>query len=52
MMYQVVQGQAGIVSFMNAFWLMSIAIAFLAPLPWIMRRAKAGATKPALDAAH
>ncbi len=51
MMYDMVQGQAGIISFMNAFWIMSVAIACLAPLPWIMRRAKTGA-KPALDAAH
>jgi DHA2 family multidrug resistance protein len=51
MMYQIAQGQAGVMSFMNAFWVMSIAVACLSPLPWVMRRAKAGA-KPVLDAAH
>jgi MFS transporter, DHA2 family, multidrug resistance protein len=51
MMYQTVLAQAGTISFMNAFFVMSIAIACLAPLPWIMKRAKAG-TKPMLDAAH
>jgi DHA2 family multidrug resistance protein len=52
MMYQIVQGQAGVIGFMNVFWIMSIVVACLAPLPWIMRRAKPGAGKPALDAAH
>jgi hypothetical protein len=40
-----------VISFMNVFWLMSLVVACLAPLPWIMRRAKTAA-KPALDAAH
>jgi DHA2 family multidrug resistance protein len=52
MMYQIVQGQAGVIGFMNVFWLMSVVVACLAPLPWIMRRAKAGQGKPAMDAAH
>jgi DHA2 family multidrug resistance protein len=51
MMYGVVQSQAGVISFMNVFWIMSLVVACLAPLPWIMRRAKTG-PKPALDAAH
>ena len=52
MMYGMVQGQAGVIGFMNVFWLMSLVVACLAPLPWIMRRAKPGASKPAMDAAH
>jgi DHA2 family multidrug resistance protein len=51
MMYQMAQGQAGVISFMNAFWVMSIAVACLVPLPWIMRLPKRS-TKPVLDAAH
>ncbi len=51
MMYQIVQAQAGVIGFVHVFWIMSIAVACLAPLPWIMRRAKGG-PKPALDAAH
>ncbi len=51
MMYGVVQSQAGVISFMNVFWIMSLVVACLAPLPWIMRRSKTG-PKPALDAAH
>jgi DHA2 family multidrug resistance protein len=51
MMYQMVESQAGVISFMHAFWVMSVVIACLAPLPWVMRRPKTGA-KPALDAAH
>jgi DHA2 family multidrug resistance protein len=51
MMYQMTQAQAGAIGFMNAFFIMSIAVACLVPLPWIMRRAKAG-PKPAMDAAH
>ena len=27
---------------MNVFWLMSVVVACLAPLPWIMRRPKPG----------
>jgi hypothetical protein len=49
-MYQITQAQAGAVGFMNAFFIMSIAVACLVPLPWVMRRAKTA--KPALDAAH
>jgi DHA2 family multidrug resistance protein len=50
MMYQIAQAQAGTVSFVNAFFIMSIAVACLVPLPWVMRRAKTA--KPAMDAAH
>ncbi len=52
MMYQIVEAQAGVIGFVNVFWLMSLVVACLAPLPWIMRRAKPGAGKPAMDAAH
>jgi DHA2 family multidrug resistance protein len=52
MMYQIVEAQAGVIGFMNVFWLMSLVVACLAPLPWIMRRPKPGAGKPAMDAAH
>jgi DHA2 family multidrug resistance protein len=51
MMYETTQAQAGAVSFVNAFFVMSIAVVCLVPLPWVMRRAKAG-PKPAMDAAH
>ena len=44
MMYGVVQSQAGVISFMNVFWIMSLVVACLAPLPWIMRRAKRAQT--------
>jgi DHA2 family multidrug resistance protein len=51
MAYQTVQSQAGALSFVNAFWLMSIVVACLAPLPFIMRRPPRGAKGPAA-AAH
>jgi DHA2 family multidrug resistance protein len=50
MMYQIAQAQAGTVSFVNAFFVMSIAVGCLVPLPWVMRRAKTA--KPVMDAAH
>ena len=45
--YGTVQAQANALSFKNSFWIMSIVIACLAPLPFIMRRPKAGEQKPA-----
>ena len=51
MAYRTVQAQAGALSFVNAFWLMSIVVACLAPLPFIMRRPPRGAKGPAA-AAH
>ena len=38
MAYQMVRAQAGTLSFENSFWVMSLIIACLAPLPFIMRR--------------
>ena len=38
MAYQMTLGQAGALSFENSFWVMSVAIACLVPLPFIMRR--------------
>ena len=42
MAYQTVQNQASALSFVNSFWLMSIVVACLAPLPFIMRRPPRG----------
>ncbi|HEY3839469.1 MAG TPA: DHA2 family efflux MFS transporter permease subunit [Bryobacteraceae bacterium] len=43
--YGTVQAQANALSFKNSFWVMSIAIACLSPLPFIMRRPKPGEQK-------
>jgi DHA2 family multidrug resistance protein len=51
MAYQTVQSQAGALGFVNSFWLMSIVVACLAPLPFIMRRPPRNAKAPA-TAAH
>ena len=51
MMYQIAQNQAGVLSFVHAFWIMGLAIGCLAPLPFIMRRPKRGAPQVAA-AAH
>ncbi|HLJ50280.1 MAG TPA: DHA2 family efflux MFS transporter permease subunit [Bryobacteraceae bacterium] len=40
--YQTVRAQANTLSFENSFWVMSIIIACLSPLPFIMRRPKPG----------
>jgi DHA2 family multidrug resistance protein len=40
--YQNMQAQAGALSFKNAFFLMSLLISFLVPLPFIMRRPAKG----------
>jgi MFS transporter, DHA2 family, multidrug resistance protein len=50
MAYFTVQSQAGAVSFKNAFFVMSVMIACLSPLPFIMRRPKHAAAQP--SAAH
>jgi DHA2 family multidrug resistance protein len=42
MAYLTVQNQANAVSFKNSFFVMSVIIACLSPLPFIMRRPKAG----------
>ncbi len=52
MAYQVVQQQASGLSFVNSFWLMSVMILCLVPLPFIMKRPPARAVDRPLDAAH
>jgi DHA2 family multidrug resistance protein len=42
MAYFTVQNQAGALSFKNSFFVMSVIIACLSPLPFIMRRPKLG----------
>jgi DHA2 family multidrug resistance protein len=42
MAYVTVQNQANAVSFKNSFFVMSVIIACLSPLPFIMRRPKVG----------
>jgi MFS transporter, DHA2 family, multidrug resistance protein len=42
MAYYTVQSQAGALSFKNAFFVMSVMIACLSPLPFIMKRPKGG----------
>jgi DHA2 family multidrug resistance protein len=41
-MYRTVSAQAGAMSFENAFWMMSVLISCLVPLPFIMRRPPKG----------
>ena len=48
--YQSIQQQASALSFENSFWVMSVVIACLTPLPFIMRRPKPGEQQP--RAAH
>ncbi len=50
MAYQTVQQQASALSFENSFWIMSLIVACLAPLPFIMRRPRPGEQQP--RAAH
>ncbi len=45
--YRTVQAQANALSFESAFWIMSLVVACLAPLPFIMRRPKQGERQPA-----
>lgn len=40
--YQTVQAQASTLSFENSFWVMSVIVILLVPLPFIMRRPKPG----------
>ncbi len=44
--YQTVQQQSGALSFMNSFWVMSLLVSILIPLPFIMRRPKRGEAQP------
>ncbi len=50
MAYQTVQAQASALSFVNSFWVMSVIVVCLTPLPFIMRRPRAGEARP--QAAH
>ena len=50
-MYQTVQAQASALSYMNCFWVMSVIVIALVPLPFIMRRPPAGTTRAA-EPAH
>ena len=45
MAYLTLQQQANTVGIVNAFWIMSLVIVFLVPLPFIMRRPKPGQTR-------
>jgi DHA2 family multidrug resistance protein len=47
--YATAQGQANTLSFENSFWVMSLVIACLVPLPMIMRRPKPGERQPSLS---
>jgi len=44
--YGIIQGQAMTLSFQSSFWIMSIIVACLSPLPFIMRRPKPGQEQP------
>ncbi len=44
--YNIVQGQATTLSFQSSFWIMSILVALLSPLPFLMRRPKPGEEQP------
>jgi DHA2 family multidrug resistance protein len=46
MAYQTVQQQASALSFENSFFVMSLIVACLTPLPFIMRRPKPGEQQP------
>jgi len=48
--YQTVQQQASALSFENSFWIMSVVVACLTPLPFLMRRPRPGEQQP--RAAH
>src|SRR4051812_26204592 len=45
MVYGIIQGQAAALSFKNSFWTMSLIVAFLVPLPFIMRRPRPNETR-------
>jgi len=52
MAYQTVQAQASALSFKNSFWLMSMIVICLVPLPFIMRRPPRHTGEQSLSAAH
>ncbi len=47
--YRMIQAQASTLSFENSFWVMSLVIAGLVPLPLIMRRPKPGERQTSLS---
>jgi DHA2 family multidrug resistance protein len=51
MAYQITLGQGSALSFESTFWLMSVVVACLAPLPFLMRKPKHGEQQGSL-AAH
>jgi MFS transporter, DHA2 family, multidrug resistance protein len=46
MAYAMVQQQANTLSFENSFWIMSLIVLFLTPLPFVMRRPRPGEQQP------
>jgi DHA2 family multidrug resistance protein len=46
MAYQSIQQQASALSFENSFWIMSLIVACLTPLPFLMRRPRPGEQQP------
>ncbi len=50
--YQTVQAQASALSFENSFWLMSVIVLVLVPLPFVMRRPVRRPAEQPLSAAH
>jgi DHA2 family multidrug resistance protein len=50
MAYQLMQAQASALSFKNTFWVMSMIVLCLTPLPFIMRRPRPGEARA--QAAH
>lgn len=46
MVYHTVQAQASALSFVNSFWVMSVVVLCLTPLPFIMRRPRPGEARP------
>jgi len=45
----VVQQQAALLSYINAFWVVSVIVACLVPLPFLLKQPKPG-TAPEMDA--
>jgi MFS transporter, DHA2 family, multidrug resistance protein len=46
--YQIVEAQANALSFVNSFWIMSLIVLCLTPLPFIMRRPSPGRARPGI----
>jgi MFS transporter, DHA2 family, multidrug resistance protein len=46
--YRIVQAQASTLSFENSFWIMSLVVLCLTPLPFLMRRPKPGERQPSM----